>query len=72
MIISGLHSKVLLKNFGIENLNITIPMALTGPKGHTMNFNAEYFSQLTKKQVTLDLNDFKKIKFYNLVGLEIV
>ena len=55
LIISGHHSKVLLKNFGIENLNITIPMALTGPKGHTMNFNAEYFSQLTKKQVTINI-----------------
>ena len=51
----GLHSKVLLKNLGIEHLNISIPMALTGPQGHTMNFNRDYFSQLTKTQVIFHL-----------------
>lgn len=61
MINLGLHSQVLLRNLGIENLNITIPMALTGPQGHSMNFNAKYFSQLTKKQVTLNLLDLMKI-----------
>ena len=66
---------MLLKKFGIEDLNITIPMALTGPQGHTMNFNIEYFSQLTKKQVTLDSSDLNLILMniaLHLIGLEIV
>ena len=76
---SGLHSKVLLKKFGIDNLNVTIPTALTGPQGHTKNFNIEYFSQLTKKQVTFDLDDLDLIlinivlqvwKLYNIYRVD--
>ena len=66
---------MLLKNLGIEDLNITIPMALTGPQGRTRNFNIEYFSQLTKKQVTLDSSDLNLILMniaLHFTGLEIV
>ena len=44
-------SKLLLNQLGMRDVNVAFPKSNEGVGGHTMNFNLEYYKQLTKGQV---------------------